>query len=46
MIYLFYQPPYPQPKLYDALCSVMGGVISLNVAANDNDMILPQYHSE
>ena len=46
VIYLFYQPPYPHPKLYDALCSVTGGLISPNVAANDNGMILPPYHSE
>ena len=44
VIYLFYQPPHP--KLYDALCSVMGGLISPNVADNVNDMILPPYHSE
>ena len=34
VIYLFYQPPYPHTKLYDALCSVMGGLINPNMTAN------------
>ena len=35
VIFFFYQPPYPHPKLYNALCSVMGGMINPNMAVND-----------
>ena len=35
VIYFFYQPSYAHRKLYDALCSVMGGLINTNMAAND-----------
>ena len=35
VIYLFYQPSYPHPKIYDALCSAIGGVMNPNMATND-----------